>query len=151
MKKLGIAATLASAFAVIGIAAAGIAKEADPYRATMTPKQEVPEPNASAAARGAFTARVTANGAKRSLVWKLTFRNLSGKATAAHIHMGKPGVAGDVIVPLCGPCKSGATGRATVSKSAVDALDGSNAYVNVHTAKNAAGEIRGAIKTAGRR
>ena len=65
-----------------------------------------------AKAGGIFKATVTENGAKRSIKWKLTFHNLSGKAAAAHIHMGKPGVAGGVILALCGPCKSGMTGNA---------------------------------------
>ncbi len=105
----------------------------------MTPKQEVPKPTAPAKAGGSFTATVTENGAKRSIRWTLTFHNLSGKAVAAHIHMGKPGVAGGVILALCGPCKTGATGHASISTDVGDALEKGKAYVNVHTAKNAAG------------
>jgi CHRD domain-containing protein len=62
-----------------------------------------------------------------------------------HVHLGKKGKAGRVIVPLCGPCKSGATGSAVVSTSIVNELKAGDAYVNVHTVKNAAGEIRGQI------
>ena len=51
-----------------------------------------------------------------------------------------------MIVPLCGPCKSGATGTATISKAVIAALESGGAYTNVHTAKNAAGEIRGQDK-----
>jgi hypothetical protein len=83
------------------------------------------------------------------LKWKLTFSKLSGAATAAHIHKGKAGVAGPVVVPLCGPCRSGQTGKATISKSVVSALEAGNAYVNVHTTKNANGEIRGQVKVSG--
>jgi hypothetical protein len=36
-----------------------------------------------------------------------------------------------------------------ISKSVIAAMEGGKAYVNVHTAKNAGGEIRGQIKTAG--
>jgi hypothetical protein len=50
-----------------------------------------------------------------------------------------------VIVPLCSPCRSGARGRATVDASVLDSLESGRSYVNVHTKKNAAGEIRGQI------
>jgi len=93
-----------------------------------------------------FTAMVTESGSTRTISWKLTFSGLSGKAVGAHIHKGKAGVAGAVIVPLCGPCRSGQTGKLKVSKNTADVLERGGAYVNVHTAKNAAGEIRGQIK-----
>ena len=83
-----------------------------------------------------------------TLTWKLTYSRLSGNALAAHIHMGKPGVAGPVIVPLCGPCKNGQAGKVHISKGVVRALEGGKAYINVHTKKNAAGEIRGQAKVA---
>ena len=41
----------------------------------------------------------------------------------AHIHKGKRGVAGDVLIPLCGPCKSGQTGQMKISKDAADLLE----------------------------
>ena len=113
---------------------------------TLAPGGEVPKPKAPAGARGVSTATVTESGSTRTLSWKLTFRGLSGKAVAAHIHKGKAGVAGAVIVPLCGPCKTGQTGRVRVSHDTADVLERGGAYVNVHTAKNAAGEIRGQIK-----
>ena len=65
-------------------------------------KQEVPkETGAPANASGKFTATLT--GTK--LKWVLTFTHLTGKATAAHIHLGARGKSGAVIVPLCTPCK----------------------------------------------
>jgi hypothetical protein len=36
-----------------------------------------------------------------------------------------------------------------IPKAVVDALEDGEAYVNVHTAKNAAGEIRGQVATKG--
>ena len=67
----------------------------------------------------------------------------------AHIHKGKRGVAGNVLIPLCGPCTSGQTGQMKISKDAADLLESGRTYVNVHTAKNAAGEIRGQVNLVG--
>ena len=108
--------------------------------------QERPRPKGKVAkATGTFSATITRSGDSGVIAWKLTFGKLTGKAVAAHIHSGVRGKAGPVIVPLCAPCKSGRTGRATVSASVLSALESGRAYVNVHTKKNAAGEIRGQV------
>jgi hypothetical protein len=118
------------------------------YTASMTRKQEVPAPKGvPAGAKGAFTATVV-EGSKITIRWKLTFAGLTGKVGAAHIHKGKKGKAGAVILALCGPCKSGQTGSATIAESVNKALENGTAYVNVHTAKNAAGELRGQLTLA---
>lgn len=146
MRKLVPLALAAALLAVAGVALAGASKSVYSYRAVLTPGAEVPKPKAPAKARGVFAATVTEAGASRSIRWTLTFRNLSGKAVAAHIHKGRPGVAGDVLLALCGPCKTGHTGRAKISKDLADLLEQGRAYVNVHTAKNAGGEIRGQLR-----
>jgi hypothetical protein len=79
------------------------------------------------------------------LTWRLTFSRLSGKPIAAHVHLGRAGVAGPVVVPLCAPCRSGAHGAVSVSVKTRLALITRGAYVNVHTPRNPAGEIRGQI------
>lgn len=50
-----------------------------------------------------------------------------------------------MLVPLCSPCKTGARGTANVSAAALSVLEAGRAYVNIHTRKNAAGEVRGQI------
>ena len=99
MPKLVLSIAGAVALAIVGVALAGSAGTAYSYRAALAPGGEVPKPKAPAGARGVFTATVTESGSTRTLSWKLTFRGLSGKAVAAHIHKGKAGVAGAVIVP----------------------------------------------------
>ena len=146
MPKLALSIATVVALAIVGVALAGSASRTYTYRAALSPGGEVPKPKAPAGARGAFAATVTESGSTRTISWKLTFRGLSGKAVAAHIHKGKAGVAGAVIVPLCGPCKNGQTGKQKISKDVADVLERGGAYVNVHTARNAAGEIRGQIK-----
>lgn len=115
-------------------------------KTTLRASQERPKPKGKVArANGTFTATVSRTGTTGVIVWRLTFGKLTGKAVAAHIHSGVRGKAGPVIVPLCAPCKSGARGRATVSASVLATLEAGRAYVNVHTKKNAAGEIRGQL------
>lgn len=117
------------------------------YGATLTARAEVPRPKGTkAGAGGTFTINLTHKGGGYSATWKLTFHTLTGKATAAHIHEAKPGKAGPVLVPLCGPCKSVTSGAIkNVAEMDVSAIKTGKAYVNVHTAKNPAGEIRGQI------
>jgi hypothetical protein len=118
------------------------------YRATLGTRAEVPRPNAPARAAGVFTAKVTERQGRMTIRWTLTFRRLSGAAVAAHIHRGRPGVAGPVVVALCGPCRNGQNGRRVVDDEVADRLR-SGFYVNVHTAKNPAGEIRGQLRRVG--
>lgn len=119
------------------------------YRAALTARAEVPKPKrVKAGAGGGFKVGLTDSSGSYSIAWTLTFRNLTGRAVAAHIHRGKTGKAGPVIVGLCGPCRSGQKGKARVSKTVAAAMKAGTAYVNVHTAVNAAGEIRGQVKKA---
>ena len=138
-----LSVTAAVALLAIGTTAmANHSKTQKHYKAKLQAREEVPSPkDTSARAGGKFTA--TLDGS--SLSWKLEFHHLTGSATAAHIHLGKKGKAGPVIVPLCGPCSSSVSGTAKVSSKVASELDGNQSYVNVHTAKNPSGEIRGQL------
>ena len=115
-------------------------------KTTLRASQERPKPKGKLAKeKGAFTATVTRTGDSGVITWRLTFGKLSSKSIAAHIHSGARGKPGPVIVPLCAPCRSGAHGKANVTASVLDALESGKTYVNVHTTKNPAGEIRGQI------
>jgi hypothetical protein len=145
VRKLIPFAVLAILLVVAGVALAGSARDVYTYRSAMTTGAAVPKPKGASGGKGAFTATVTESGSTRTIKWKLTFSRLSGKALMAHIHKGKRGVAGNVLIPLCGPCKSGQTGQTKISKDVADLLESGRTYVNVHTAKNLAGEIRGQV------
>ena len=115
-------------------------------KTTLRASQERPRPKGKVRrASGTFTATITKSGTSAVISWRLTFRRLTGRAIAAHIHSGARGRPGPVIVPLCAPCRSGARGRATVDASVLSALESGRTYVNVHTKKNPAGEIRGQL------
>ena len=173
MKKLtmiGVAATFALGLAAAALAGGGYGDDSSTststttsastsgtkktetysFKASLNVAQERPKPKAPAGAGGSFTARsVEANGST-TFTWKLSFHGLSGKAGAAHVHLGKKGVAGGVLISLCGPCKSGQTGKVKIVGKAEDAMEKGKAYVNVHTAKNAGGEIRGQVVLTGK-
>lgn len=120
------------------------------FKAKLNVAQEKPAPKAPAGAGGSFSARsVEANGST-TFRWTLSFHGLSGKAVAAHVHFGKKGVAGAVAIALCGPCKNGQTGKVKIVGKAEDAMEKGKAYVNVHTAKNPGGEIRGQVVLTGK-
>jgi hypothetical protein len=146
LKAVGV--SLVAALAITGLAA-GAAQKSEVYKlnAKLTAGAEVPAPkNVPAAATGTFTGTtIEPKTGKVKLSWKLTFSHLSGKAVAAHIHLGAKGKPGNVIVVLCGPCKSGQTGHALIPRKIEDAFERGRTYVNVHTAKNAGGEIRGQL------
>lgn len=115
-------------------------------RTALTARQEVPRPKGRAnRARGVFTATVTRSGTNGAIAWRLTFSRLTGRAIAAHVHIGARGRAGGVALPLCGPCRSGVRGTATVNAALLAALEAGRAYVNIHTRRNPAGEIRGQL------
>jgi len=144
-----LVAAVGVALVLTGLASA--APQADTYKltATMKARAEVPRPTGvPAAANGHFTGKAVelANDRAR-LTWLLTFSQLSGKAVAAHIHVGKVGKAGNVMVPLCGPCRNGQRGTATITHAQLKTIELGRAYVNVHTVKNAGGEIRGQVKS----
>lgn len=134
-----------AALAVSSVAAGSTHKTKMNFAATLNVGQAKPVPKGTQnGASGKFTA--TYNSTTGMLAWKLTFAHLTGAATAAHIHAGKRGVANPVpMIPLCGPCTSGQTGSVAVNATQLAQMKAGATYVNVHTARNAAGEIRGQI------
>jgi hypothetical protein len=143
VKKLvaGLTVAVAASLTVVALAFGAHANTIS-VQAKLNAKQEVPaQVVKDTKAKGLFTGKLVG----RKLTWKLTFSGLTGKATAAHIHMGAVGKAGNVAVPLCAPCKSGAHGTTKISAAVKKALAHHKAYVNVHTAKNPNGEIRGQV------
>ena len=147
MKKLVAFAVVSIASGLVLASFASANHAAKPtkqaFTAVLNIGQEVPHPTGTkVGASGKFTATVSGT----TLTWKLRFARLSGSATAAHIHSGVKGKAGPVLIPLCGPCTSPASGTATVTAAQVTAMAAGKDYVNVHTAKNGNGEIRGQVK-----
>lgn len=151
------AAVALALFAAAATALAGNATAQKTYllRATLDTRHETPPAKDAQGASGVFTATLTLSGKKGTFLWKLTFKNLSGPAIAAHVHIGAPGKAGPIAIPLCGRCTAAAHGSYTgpigANPTLLKALLHGGAYANVHTKKNPNGEIRGQIKVTGTR
>jgi hypothetical protein len=145
MRKVIAAVAVAAALVLAAVAFA----DTYTFNTKLTPGADVPKPKGAPNAKGTFSGKYVERQGGATLTWKLSYSGLTGPALQAHIHSGKPGVAGNIIVPLCGPCHSGMTGTARIKESVIRALESGGAYVNVHTKKNPAGEIRGQIKVAG--
>jgi len=133
------------------------------FQARLDSSSEVPPPALDAGTSPSGTASFTVSGT--TVAWKLSASGLSSAPVAAHIHLGAPGAAGPVIVPLtvaAGPSAGSASGEGTFDASGVKGkkADGSTmtlddvlaamrsggTYVNVHTANNKPGELRGQIE-----
>jgi len=142
---------------------AKVTTAAETFQAKLDARNEVPPPTLESGASPSGTATFTVQGP--SVAYKLAATGLSGPPTAAHIHVGAPGAAGPVIVPLAvaaGSSPGTATGEGTFDVSGVKGkkADGSamtlddvlaamrsgDTYVNVHTANNKPGEVRGQIE-----
>lgn len=107
--------------------------------ATMNGKVEVPKGDPD----GTGTAKVTVSG--RKVCWDFKLAKVA-KPNAAHIHKGKAGVAGPVVVPLGASYKAnGCTTTTMANVAALSAKPGSF-YVNIHNARYAAGAVRGQLK-----
>jgi hypothetical protein len=98
---------------------------------------------------GGSTVLMPAAAGQWRLVWRLSVSGLSGPATGADIHMATAGHAAAPAFALCGPCQSVSQGRMVLSADQATALSTNAAYVNVDTAANPGGEIRGQIVRTG--
>jgi len=115
---------------------------ADKMKVTLDGKSQVP-PNTSA---GTGTADLDYDAPSKKLSWKITYSGLSGPATAAHFH--GPAAAGanaGVKVPIPNATSSPVEGSATLTDEQAADLMGGKYYINVHTAANPGGEIRGQV------
>jgi CHRD domain len=128
------------------------------FTATLSGASEVP----GIASGAGGTATVQLNTATRTVTYRVDVYNLPSGATAAHFHAGGPGVAGPVVVNFTVP--NGISNDFTISGTAsasdltprgeqgirswddfIQALTLGQVYVNVHTAVNGGGEVRGQV------
>ena len=136
--------TWSSFAAMIALAVSGVypamAFGAD-VKVTLAGDQEVPA--VTTAAKGSGTVTI---GDDMSVKGTVTTSGIA--ATAAHIHIAAAGKNGPVIVPMV---KSGDNGwtfaaGAKLTEDQMKAFKAGELYINVHSAANPGGEIRGQLK-----
>jgi hypothetical protein len=169
------ALTLATALLGVAIAACGSDKPTAPaniiYTANLQPANEVNANGTSAGvvSTGSGTWTGTLNPSTNILTWTISFQGLTTNSTLSHIHAQAPTTTtANVVLNFAtfagSTIQLGApqgTGSGTINLSSTQAatppsltisgdslkkaMDAGQAYVNVHTSKYGAGEIRGQI------
>ena len=114
---------------------------------TMNGAQETPP--VTTAATGTIVAHYSK--LSKTLNYEVTFSGLSGNATAAHIHgPAEPGITALPLQTFGGfPAKPSGTYKGFLFIDGIkfkeEELIGGRYYINIHTAANQAGEIRGQL------
>jgi CHRD domain len=115
------------------------------YKATLNGPSETPP--TTSAGTGSLTATFDTDSKK--LEWTVEYSGLTGPAIAAHFHGPAPvGKPAPVEVPLQAPLDSPIKGSATLTDAQAKDLTDGLLYVNIHTAANKPGEIRGQLEKA---
>lgn len=130
-----------------GLALAGVLvatpafAESVEFKATLSGAEEVP----AVTSKGMGAAEVTYDAATKTATWKGTYSALSGPATAAHFHgPAEKGKTAGVEVPV-DAMASPFSGKATLTEAQAADLMAGKLYLNIHTAANPNGEIRGQV------
>ncbi len=99
---------------------------------------------------GSGTATLRIDPSKGTVCFTIKLKKI-GATAAGHIHTGKEGKAGDVLIPLFGTTSSKTTRKGCARNQSASTLrkilrSPRNYYVNVHTAKYPAGAARGQLE-----
>jgi hypothetical protein len=137
-----VIALVISSLALVGVLAANAAT-AKTVKFEIAIKGSNERPAAPASNKGKV--ELTLNTATGKVCWEFKLAKIDGKPNQAHIHKGKAGVSGNVVVPLGANYKR--QGCTSAAKSLVKSIAGHPAsyYVNVHNAKHPAGAMRGQL------
>lgn len=135
-----IAASLAAAAALAFAAYSDLALS-DQVKVSLSGDQEVPAVKTAASGSGTITVN-----ADRSVSGSVSTTGVAG--TMAHIHIGAAGKNGPVIVPLAknGESTWSVPPGTKLTDPQYAAYKAGELYVNVHSAENKGGEIRGQLK-----
>jgi CHRD domain-containing protein len=115
---------------------------AEKFKATLDGKSEVP----ATASTATGSADLDYDAASKKLSWKVTYSGLTGPATAAHFHgPAEGGKNAGVAVAIPNAGSSPVEGSATLTDAQAADLAAGNYYINIHTAANPGGEIRGQV------
>jgi hypothetical protein len=138
-------ASLLAMTLVIGACSSMAMSDSAAVSAKLSGASEVPA-NAST---GSGTLEGTLDKKTNVLTWTVTYAGLSGPAKAGHFH--GPAAAGanaGVALGFSGSVESPIKGSATLTPAQVADLTAGKWYVNLHTAANPGGEVRGQVMVA---
>ena len=131
---------IAMAAALLAAAGASAALESggNSLHATLTGKAETPKGDPD----GSGTAEVKITG--RQVCWEIKVVRVQ-TIKAAHIHKGRPGVEGPVVVPFGTTFKAKGCTTTTAALAAAIKANPGRYYVNVHNVRYPAGALRGQL------
>lgn len=128
-------------------------------RADLTGGNETPAPGVLTGSYG--VADVTVNLATLTVSWSIDVFNMPSGTNNAHFHVGNPGIAGPTVINIPFPNNISndynLSGSATSANAlrpdqgirswedAIQAIVGGAMYINIHSAANPGGEIRGQL------
>ena len=141
-----LAAPIVLTFSLSFVGAGHAAEEPQvTLEATLGAAQEVPTPSGTLPGAGG-TATFEYDETDKSIAYVVTVTNLTSlPPIAAHIHQAAPGTPGPIRITLDQNELAGGAPALPVPADLVEPLFDGGTYVNVHTAANPGGEIRGQI------
>lgn len=140
-----VSLTVLSAVLGLGICSTVLAAETMAFEAKLSGANEVPANTSS----GSGSLEASLDKQTNLLSWTVTYSGLTGPVKAGHFH--GPAVAGSnagVAQGFTGNLESPIKGSATLTAAQVDDLKAGKWYVNLHTAANPGGEVRGQVMPA---
>jgi hypothetical protein len=172
LRRRHLGATALAAAALVGLAPPALGESTGWI--TLMPYHEVP--SVSSAAEGSFKAVI--DDAAQTIAYTLNYSDLEGDVRQAHIHLGQTGASGGIMVWLCQTatnvdptglspmCPSSGSVSGVIQAASVvgpagqgigpaefaevvRAIRSGVAYVNVHSSKFPAGELRGQLRGGG--
>ena len=150
---------MGAAVLTLGIAGSAQAQTIQ-FAATLNGANETPAPGVITGAYG--VASVTLDLSTQTVSWVVDVWNMPSGTNNAHFHVGGPGLGGPTVVNIASPAGVSNDFRLTGSATAANLLPrvdqgirswedflqslmGGQTYINVHSANNPGGEVRGQV------
>jgi hypothetical protein len=134
--------TLLTTAALLAFSPIAAFAASESFTADLKPSNEVPANDS----KGSGMLTATYDTASKKLTYSVSYKGLSGPASAAHFH--GPADAktnAGIVVPVAAITPDTLKGEATLTDAQAADLEAGKWYFNIHTAANKGGEIRGQV------